>query len=85
MRLIDADYMLHKMETTKEQPITEMEHYAFDFGKELLRQSPTVDAVPISVVEDIKAEIIHSIAKQYSEHNEVVPPWLSIGDISGKE
>ena len=34
-----------------------------------------------SVIEDIKAEIIHSIAKQYSEHHQVVPVWLSIGDI----
>ena len=36
-------------------------------------------------LEDIKAEIIHSIAKQYSEHNEIVPAWLSIGDISRKK
>ena len=28
-----------------------------------------------------KEKIIHSIAKQYSEHNELVPIWLSIGDI----
>lgn len=28
-----------------------------------------------------KEKIIHSIAKQYSEHNELVPMWLSIGDI----
>ena len=38
-----------------------------------------------SVLKDIKSEIIHSIAKQYSEHNEVVPVWLSIGEINGKE
>lgn len=30
-----------------------------------------------------KEKIIHSIAKQYSEHNELVPIWLSIGDIKG--
>lgn len=28
-----------------------------------------------------KEDVIHSIAKQYSEHNELVPMWLSIGDI----
>lgn len=30
-----------------------------------------------------KKDVIHSIAKQYSEHNEVVPIWLSIGDMKG--
>lgn len=30
-----------------------------------------------------KEDVIHSIAKQYSEHNELVPIWLSIGDIKG--
>ena len=32
-----------------------------------------------------KEDVMHSIAKQYSEHNEVVPIWLSIGDIKGGE
>ena len=27
--------------------------------------------------------IIHSIAEQYTAHNELVPIWLSIGDIKG--
>lgn len=35
-------------------------------------------------IEDIKSEIINSIAKQYSEHNQVVPIWLSVGDIDFK-
>ena len=30
-----------------------------------------------------KEDVIHSIAKQYSEHNELVPIWLSIGDMRG--
>lgn len=30
-----------------------------------------------------KEDVIHSIAKQYSEHNELVPIWLSIGDMKG--
>lgn len=30
-----------------------------------------------------KDTIIHNIAKQYSEHNELVPKWLSIGDLKG--
>ena len=28
-----------------------------------------------------KEDIIHYIATQYSEHNELVPVWLNIGDI----
>lgn len=30
-----------------------------------------------------KEDVIHSIAKQYSDHNELVPMWLSIGDLKG--
>lgn len=30
-----------------------------------------------------KDTIIQNIAKQYSEHNELVPEWLSIGDLKG--
>lgn len=30
-----------------------------------------------------KEDVIHRIAKQYSEHNELVPIWLSIGDMRG--
>ena len=30
-----------------------------------------------------KEDVIHSIAKQYSEHNELVPIWLSIADMKG--
>ncbi len=30
-----------------------------------------------------KDDVIHSIAEQYSEHNELVPIWLSIGDLKG--
>lgn len=28
-----------------------------------------------------KEDVCHSIAKQYSEHNELVPIWLSIGGL----
>ena len=31
-----------------------------------------------------KEDVIHSIAKQYSEHNELVPIWLSIADMRGQ-
>lgn len=31
-----------------------------------------------------KEDVIHHIAKQYSEHNEIVPIWLSIADIRGE-
>lgn len=30
-----------------------------------------------------KVDVIQSIAKQYSEHDELVPMWLSIGDMKG--
>lgn len=32
-----------------------------------------------------KEDVIHHIAKQYSEHNEIVPIWLSIADMRGKK
>jgi len=31
---------------------------------------------------DAKEDIISSIAKQYSEHGELIPPWLSIGSVT---
>jgi len=31
--------------------------------------------------ENCKKDVIHSIAKQYNEHNELVPSWLQIGNI----
>jgi hypothetical protein len=34
---------------------------------------------------DAKEIIIHEIARQYSEHNDIVPYWLSIGDIRPKD
>lgn len=30
-----------------------------------------------------KEDLIHYIATQYSEHNELVPVWLNIGDLKG--
>ena len=30
-----------------------------------------------------KEDLIHYIATQYIEHNELVPIWLSIGDMKG--
>ena len=30
---------------------------------------------------DFEKDVIHSIAKQYSEHNELVPSWLHIGNV----
>ena len=33
--------------------------------------------------EEAKEKIIYSIAEQYTAHNELVPIWLSIGDIKG--
>lgn len=30
-----------------------------------------------------KEDVINSISKQYSEHNELVPIWLSIGEMKG--
>lgn len=47
MRLIDADYVLNKMETTDKQPITETERCAFEFAKALFQNAPTADVQPM--------------------------------------
>ena len=56
----------------------------------IIDNAPTVDAIPnkegyemynkgyMSGYENCKKDVIHSIAKQYSEHNELVPSWLHI-------
>ena len=55
----------------------------------LIDNAPTVDAI-VNTIEVRpqgellrKEDVIHSIAKQYSEHNELVPIWLSIADMKG--
>lgn len=41
-RLIDADWVLNKMDTTDAQPRTQNECYAWDFAKTLFKSSPTI-------------------------------------------
>ena len=60
---------------------------------EIIDNAPTVDVISnkegyemynkgyMSGYEIGKKDVIRSIAKQYSTHNELVPMWLSIGDI----
>ena len=45
-RLIDADFILNKMETTEAQPATYSERYAWEFATVLLNNAPTVEAIP---------------------------------------
>lgn len=35
----------------------------------------------MSGYENCKKDVIHSIVKQYNEHNELVPSWLHIGNM----
>lgn len=37
----------------------------------------------MSGYETCKKDVIRSIAKQYNEHNELVPSWLHIGNMRG--
>jgi len=41
-RLIDADWMLYKMDTTDAQPRTCEELYAFDFAKTMFKRAPAI-------------------------------------------
>lgn len=50
----------------------------------IIDNAPTVDTTR-KIQSELISEICHSIARQFSEHNEVVPFWLSIGDIRIKE
>ena len=63
MRLIDADMardiLLHKHRIDFKEYPKEGFNYrvGLEQGIELMEKAPTVDAVPMSVIEDIKAEI----------------------------
>lgn len=50
--------------------------------EDLINEAPTVEAGPQADWVR-KVDVIQSIAKQYSEHNELVPMWLSLGDMKG--
>ena len=47
----------------------------------ILRKAITMDRPQGEWVR--KEDLIHYIATQYIEHNELVPIWLSIGDMKG--
>lgn len=54
-----------------------------DLGEDGINIEKYSDRLYKFAYEKCKEDVIHSIAEQYSEHNELVPIWLSIGDIRG--
>ena len=70
-RLIDADFILNKMETTEEQPITYSECYAWDFATALLNNAPTIEAIPKADYENrLKADMVAMLTEIRSEIEE---------------
>ncbi|MBO5809809.1 MAG: hypothetical protein J6R32_03170 [Bacteroidales bacterium] len=78
MRLIDADAL---KEVFRERESYHSLKLPYDV---IIDNAPTVD-VTRKIQSELISEVCHSIARQFSEHNEVVPFWLSIGDIRIKE
>ena len=93
MRLIDADMardiLLHKHRIDFKEYPKEGFNYrvGLEQGIELMEKAPTVDAVPMSVIEDIKAEIAEYKDDKviHAERNEMIDIVLEIIDkhISG--
>ena len=88
MRMIDADALVNELNEAQ----VEFDEYYKGLGKAkvIADNAPTADdwqkysdELWKNAYEKGKEDIIHSIAEQYSEHNELVPIWLSIGDIRG--
>lgn len=92
MRLIDADELKKKFQERSYWT------YTYEYGDAIpigwimsgIDNAPTADdwqkfsdELWKNAYEKGKKDVIHSIAEQYSEHNELVPIWLSIGDIRG--
>ena len=89
-RLIDADVLKKTFENLASDDYNEPIWYQQTVF-ETIENAPTVDAIPneegyemynkgyMSGYEICKKDVIRSIAKQYSEHNELVPSWLHIG------
>ena len=65
-----------------DRPDLEYEYVDIDDLNYVINSTPTVDEIPQG--EWVRKEdILRYIATQYSEHNELVPIWLSIGDLKG--
>ena len=67
-----------------DRPDLEYEYIDIDDLNYVINNAPTVDEIPQGDWVR-KEDIIRYIATQYSEHNELVPIWLSIGDMKGGE
>lgn len=74
-RLIDADALKAQFREGA---------YTVKGIRETIDNAPTV-AITRKIQSELISEVSHSIARQFLEHNEVVPFWLSIGDIRIKE
>ena len=92
VRLIDANALKDRL--AKHQSILNFEWNYDNLIASIIDNAPTVDtdneygAIQYSNgfndgFTTAKDTIIQNIAKQYSEHNELVPEWLSIGDMKG--
>ncbi len=74
-RLIDADFILNKMEKTKEQPVTYSECYAWDFAKALLNNAPTIEAITKADYENrLKADMVAILTEIQSEIEKLSTP-----------
>jgi hypothetical protein len=74
----DEDYIHAKYYRKCAHEHEQLAEWLTDYKRLLEEQRPTGEWIR-------KEDVIHSIAKQYSEHNELVPTWLSIGDKKGGE
>lgn len=90
VRLIDANALKAKLP----EPISIKQDWVYRTLCDFIDNAPTVEpnneygAIQYSNgfndgFTTAKDTIIHNIAKQYSAHNELVPEWLSIGDMQG--
>lgn len=78
------------VDTTEQEEFAYNEGYAHGLETKRPQGEITNDDIQQAIKEGFangyemaKEKIIHSIAEQYSAHNELVPIWLSIGDIKG--
>ena len=73
MRLIDADMardiLLHDYRIDAKEYFKRGTDYRTGLAKgiELMENAPTVDAVPMSVIEDIKQEIVDTVCEESNE------------------
>ena len=79
---MEKDKLLSKPESDRDWELIT----ALDLAIKALEiaEASTVDTTR-KIQSKLISEVCHSIARQFSEHNEVVPFWLSIGDIRIKE